>query len=240
MSDCEKVNEIEIINQTTNCYRDVPIFIEKEQQKITAFLTNNGIIRKHSSIVDCAEKRIIATPNTEWRIVKIGNVSRAINSSQNFAAIQFLINNKNTMNWTHNLQYLEKFDVWQTLSSISKSRDDNNIFMTHEIGKTKQETLNEVGKAFFERLLEITKSWLRKALIFISVLLVIFICFIFRVQILKTFCCKARPRNRPRQDASTFMSRIIFRKEEGTQAEEVNINIQQDESTRAINIKRNS
>lgn len=192
LTNCEPFEKIYIIERTNGCYRDIPVLVEKDDTNITAFLTHNGVLRKHSRTVDCSEKQIMSTPNSHWRIVKVGNQTKAFNASQIFAAIKFMANNQIMVNWTHDIRYLEKFDIWHTLSEITKSSDDENVFMTHQVEKPRQESLNEAGQFVLESMFEKTKQWIKFGAIVCASLAVLYICFKLRKCIVLgcKFCCK--------------------------------------------------
>ena len=48
---CQLVNEIKIINNTNNCYKDIPIQIEYNKKTLNAFLTQEKIIRLPKQLI---------------------------------------------------------------------------------------------------------------------------------------------------------------------------------------------
>ena len=220
-ANCEQIKQIEVIEQTDNCFNDIPVFLTKDNQKITAFLTHNGILRKHSRTINCALKLIVATPNAKWRIVKIGNKSKIFNSSQKFASIQLMFNNKNDMDWSHDIKYLEKFDVWQTLSNIARINEDGKVFMTNEIGQPNQESVSEAGKLVIYSLFKQAKKYLMifAALIFIIVIAIG--CFKCRFCIFK-YCFWCR-QVRPTRQTTHHTPNVIYRNATANRTGDVNL-----------------
>jgi hypothetical protein len=173
ISTCEPVSAIWVQTETVNCYNDVPIVMERKTRNESAFLTSNGIIRKHSRTTDCSQKRILSTPSNKWRLVKVRNVTQVVNASQDFAAIQLLINNESKFNWSHNLEYLNNLDLWNQFEILSQHNEQKNIFLAHENAKPKQETLVEMEKALASTIMSKMKHFLMQALVLLFVILLI-------------------------------------------------------------------
>jgi hypothetical protein len=216
VSMCERVSRIGVQTETSNCYHDIPIVMERKDRNVTAFLTSNGIIRKHSRTTDCSDKRIVVTPDNKWHLVKISNVTKIFNSSQDFASIQLLINNEYKTNWSHDLKHLDNLDLWNQFELLSQHIENKNIFLAHELAKPRQESVMVIEKAVSFSLMNQIKAFMVQVLIGLVVFATIVAIWVKRKSIWECIKLKPKQANTDSEHAETSiqMSSLLSRHED--------------------------
>jgi len=91
---CVIIDEIQLINKTTLCYKDVPVIIKLQNKSINAFLTQERIIRMVSKQVSCVNNKQIIHVNSETQIIKTENTIKLEKELQ-FRTVKFNLQNNN-------------------------------------------------------------------------------------------------------------------------------------------------
>ena len=71
---CLNIKEIDIITDTKNCYKDVPIKFRFNNKTFFAFLQHDNIIKRHSKLVQCQHvKKLLSIGNSNLVITRTGS-----------------------------------------------------------------------------------------------------------------------------------------------------------------------
>ena len=73
LAQCIQVDETVINTIIINFYKDIPIKCVNNNKTILAFLTDQGLIKKASQIINCNKLRKINLPNDEIYVMMSGN-----------------------------------------------------------------------------------------------------------------------------------------------------------------------
>ena len=127
---CKDIMEIYVIKETKNCYKDFPIQINVNDVIVDAFLTQEGIIRSSSKIVNCKNYMINLRLNKMNRtLVKRGNKA-SIQCEHEFVHYKINLNNVNIteFNYNHDPDIINGFDIINALANTTVVNDGESSY----------------------------------------------------------------------------------------------------------------
>ena len=123
---CQLINEIKVINSTNNCYKDIPIQIEFNNNTLNVFLTKEKIIRMISKTVNCKDNRQHIYFNNKESIIREANTVW-LQKEPIHKTIQFSLQNSNISN----INFMVKHDNF-IISSINMLNESISILTKNE------------------------------------------------------------------------------------------------------------
>jgi len=135
---CQIINEIVLIEQTENCYNDIPIKFLFNNQTRYGYLTSNLIIKDTSSIKLCnLINELIILPKSKRIIERIHNKINVITqTNENILKLTLTAIDTNTINFKHNPQIANGIDIISIFKNIININDTGTIFKIIEDGPT--------------------------------------------------------------------------------------------------------
>jgi len=129
---CTIINQIKIVNSTRQCYHDIPILINFNNKTITAFLTQDKVIRLVSKTKPCINnKQIIHFEKSNQVLVKNGN-SISIMNEPNFKVLEVNLQHFNisSINFMakHDSLIITSIDVLKNSLSLVSHDEINGMF----------------------------------------------------------------------------------------------------------------
>ena len=129
---CTIINQIKILNSTRQCYHDIPILIEFNNKTITAFLTQDKVIRLVSKTKPCINnKQIIHFEKSNQVLVKNGN-SISMMNEPNFKVLEVNLQHFNisSINFMakHDSLIITSIDVLKDSLSLVSHDEINGMF----------------------------------------------------------------------------------------------------------------
>ena len=144
ISRCTHVNKIFIKTNINNCYEDLAITFNIQDQNRTGFLTNDGIIKLASKIDDCNIKRIIDIPSKLIQIIKTGNKVEIKAHSRQTYDLNIINSNTSKFNFFHSKTIVENFDLIKEIEKYTKINEyDEHFFIYPNSNKNKSFLFNK-------------------------------------------------------------------------------------------------
>ncbi len=149
---CREYNELELIEQTKECYKDVPVLIRPNNNtSISAYLTPSRIIRKVSYVVPCKNNnRDIRLPNSK-RIIEVrGNRALVIDDAQYIKVpINLQQANVTHLNFQHDQRIITNINIVKKAAEIKTIDEGPHMFHVKEDYQTE---LREKLKAVIDQI----------------------------------------------------------------------------------------
>ena len=146
IASCYKIKEVTLINNTINSYFDVPIELELGGKNVTAFLTDEGIIKMKSKQSIESRRRTITLPNREFKIILEGNRTY-IKRIKNKVKINLENQEEIPENmYEHDIKQMESTDIIKIVDSITKwkEKDDKFFFASKDKNELTREKINKI------------------------------------------------------------------------------------------------
>ena len=141
---CIKINEINIIEETKYCYKDIAIQIYQDNTTINAFLTQDKILRATSKKQTCRNNyQNIHLKDSNQLIVKQGN-KITIEEDDKYTLIRFNLqaNNISKINYEHDQVIINGVDVIGNVANLTQVTENELNFHVHDDDNT--ETKSDV------------------------------------------------------------------------------------------------
>ena len=119
---CVLINEIDVIEKTDKCYKDIAVRVKINNETINAYLTTDKIIKTTSKVVACVNNdHIIHLKATHRIIIRRGN-SISIEKDDKFTHLKLNILHANItkMNYRHDEIIINSIDIIKQVANISK------------------------------------------------------------------------------------------------------------------------
>ena len=128
---CNYINEVEVISNTTQCYRDIPIRFLHKNKSISAFLRDNNILTMNSKLISCLNiKSYIHLGHSNYQIKRVKNVNLVEPAKQGDLDRLNLINaNVFNYNYHHMHDIIEGIDVFDELENFNQIADQTENFI---------------------------------------------------------------------------------------------------------------
>jgi hypothetical protein len=201
---CVVVDEIKVFNHSSNCFADIPVSFNFENNNYTGFL-QNGIIRRLGNTVNCELERI-ETVGTH--VIHQKGQHRTV-LSKRFRTEQVAIMNRNLsrLNLAHNSELVESYAMLRDNNQIEiKNEEHGRVYVKRDVPKINDDFLLEIKTA-------ISNYWSRtkiriiiiSASIFALILFIILTIIIIKISLccLKyNLCCLCRRKNKKEKKAT--------------------------------------
>jgi hypothetical protein len=124
------VSEIEIVEETKQCYKDFPIKLQINNETRTAFLSNEKVIKTTSKLVDCKNNYVNIIIGS--RVLVKENNKQYLDDNKKYKILNFnlLQTNITTINFQHDNRIITSVKLIEkiaNLSSIQEAHGDFNI-----------------------------------------------------------------------------------------------------------------
>jgi hypothetical protein len=135
---CIPIQKITLIEQTGNCYKDLPIKFDFINQTKYGYLTSNLIIKDTSYIKLCnLINDYIILPSSKRIIERINNKINILSqSNQNILQLSISSIDIKTINFRHNPQIAKGIDIQSIYKNIININDSGTILKIIEDGPT--------------------------------------------------------------------------------------------------------
>ena len=131
LAQCIQVQKVEINNNIINCYKDIPIKFKNNNKTISAFLTNQGIIKRVSQIISCNRFRRVNLPNSELYVVMSGNRIMIKNRRTKIKTLDEYEFKINKLDYTHGKEFIEEFNLLSELNKLIELKEENEVYYAH-------------------------------------------------------------------------------------------------------------
>ena len=185
---CKKIQTIEVDEDRTTCFRDLPItFTNSKNKKYTGYLTTERVIRLTSEIVKCDGRIRHISLGKDDKAIRIQNGKVDLVGDRNFYKnkIRLQAYNLDDINFKHSEIITEGFDVIheiERLTSVNTVNGDYVVLPNHDV-------VNEQSAAAAAESAKTASQILRKRVVF-GLLIILIICLSF-----SCLCCLLRSRN---------------------------------------------
>ena len=155
---CQSIDSLELINSTTNCYKDIPVKISIQNKSINAFLTQDKIIRLASKLTNCKNNKINILLSDNQLLIKEGNII-FIHKEQPFTSLEmnlqtFNVSKINFMT-NHDSIILNSINMLNETFSLTAKNEITGIL--HVIDDHTTENTNIINQLFI-RLADINSN----------------------------------------------------------------------------------
>ena len=173
---CIKVEEIEILEETENCYKDFAVRAKVKNETINAFLTNDKIIRTTSKVTTCKNHHQLIHLQKSHRVIKMRNNRITIEPDEHYVhlKVNILDANISKINYHHDDAIINSVEIIKKVANISKIVENNHEFHVMETAESEnKETMNLLVKEVGDSLLKIGVAITSVAYLFLNPLLII-------------------------------------------------------------------
>ena len=180
--DCIPIQDVEIVDQTENCYKDILVIIKIGNKTVNAFLNHDKLIRKASELVTCDEK--VSYLNIDEKLVKrTGNKIIITDVSKNFkrASLKFVNTNISYANFHHRPEIIEGVDFIDVIDKYTEVKDFNGKFLVLPSNKVTSISIEE------DRFVSIG-NWIKDKSFKLIVILVIMTTVVILVVVMYFIC----------------------------------------------------
>ena len=142
--ECMIIEEIEIIEKTEQCYKDIPVQLEYKNNTLNLFLTQERIIKSTSKIAPCTNNnQNIYLPLSQRVLLKKDNIVTFVEDNQ-FIHLKFNLQNTNitTINFNHDDKIVNSINVVKKMADISEIEEENGVF--HIMNDFNQDIKNKI------------------------------------------------------------------------------------------------
>ena len=128
---CTRIEVIDILSNSSYCYKDVPIQFEYQNTTWNAFLQKENIIKRQSKLIHCQAINHILNINKQVEIRRNGsmNVVRS-NTIQHFETLNLVEIQAQNYNFHHAQALIESHDLDDTNPYIQVPDDTGNFIIT--------------------------------------------------------------------------------------------------------------
>ena len=149
--DCLPIIEVDIIDKTDYCYKDIPVIINLGNKTVNAFLKHDKLIQKTSEIVKCDTREKLM--NIDNKLIKrTGNNIFIYDVSSKFKRIGLKLVNANLSlaNFHHRSEIVEGLDFVEIIDKYTEVKDFNGKFLVlpneHLISiSTEEQSIKAIG-----------------------------------------------------------------------------------------------
>lgn len=124
ISKCVSVQRIHYIKERENCYKDLAVLVTVQDQNLSAFLTNDGILRRDSMITSCDSKRIIILPIPNMQVVKQGRKATLEKSSRSTRRLNLNKQDPEIISFNHSTLLLHNFDLIEEIAKLTRINEN--------------------------------------------------------------------------------------------------------------------
>jgi hypothetical protein len=143
IANCISVQTVKIIvdkKKVDQCYNEVPVSFQLNNNTVTAFLTSDGIIRTKPTTRICAEYKIITLPFVKKYIKLIFDKMVIVNTS-NVGKVETIDDEEFLIKLNHAEEVIQDIDILDEI----KNRETAAIVEETSIDETKLEASNEIN-----------------------------------------------------------------------------------------------
>ena len=150
---CIEVNDIEVLEKTNRCYKDFAVIFKNKNETISAFLTNDRILRATSKEVTCKNHHQLIHLKSSHRIIKMAGTVVTIGPDERYIHLKVNILNANIskINYHHDAAIIQGIDIIKQVANVTKVIEGKGEFhvMENYESETKQNVnalVNDLGK----------------------------------------------------------------------------------------------
>jgi hypothetical protein len=119
---CTDISEIEVKENSENCFQDIPIFITYEHKKILAFLKSNQIISLTSTPSNCENRVIRILPRNHNKLIYDKNTIKLEKNLRTSIKLNLKNRVKNiSFNFTHSNEITHGFNLIKEIEKLTRS-----------------------------------------------------------------------------------------------------------------------
>jgi hypothetical protein len=175
---CLDILEIDVLDNTKNCYKDFAVTFQHMNKTMSGFLTQEGIIKSTSKLVSCTNLRQTLFLKSSNRVLEKDQNKVSIKEDYDYIKLDFNLQHENVskMNFEHDTALVTGVDVLSKKVTIASHEEEDVIV------HTQVDTFHET-KSDFEVIKDtvvtgVESGWSRlthNTLIYICVILLIII-----------------------------------------------------------------
>ena len=128
---CMQISSFTIINNTENCYNDMPVLIHTNKTNITAFMTHSYILRRTSTVINCnAVDYTLYFESLRLSIKRYGNTvitTSYIPGEKELLKLNALASS--IVNYNHNQMLIEQHDLLDSIIPMLSIPEKMGMFM---------------------------------------------------------------------------------------------------------------
>ena len=131
---CIKISEINIIEESSKCYKDIPIQIILNNKTLNVFLTQDRIIRTNSKLNTCKNNfQSIYLQNSNRLIIKRGN-KVSIEIENRYTQLKFNLQSFNLtkLNFKHDNLSFSNINFIKKIANITSNQEFAGVFHTSD------------------------------------------------------------------------------------------------------------
>ena len=172
IANCNNVTSIEFSLRNQYCYYDIPIRFNFNNETTTGFLTNEGIIRKDSKIVDCSHVRTIGLPNKSSKLILTRSRIKLLHNDKS-KNIQFLTKDKIELNFEHGKELNVDYDIDNEIKRYQNVLEGSGNFLIKPPSTFIEKNILPVGKKgkYHDYIL----NWFHNILLYLAVIIILII-----------------------------------------------------------------
>jgi hypothetical protein len=147
---CLDIQEIDILDNTKNCFKDFAVTFQYKNKTMSGFLTKEGIIKTTSKLVGCTNLKQTLFLRNSNRVMEKDQNRVSIKEAYDYIKLDFNLQHENVsrMNFEHDIDVMTGVDILgKTLQIVAHSEDEvllhTQVDSYHET-KTDFENLREL------------------------------------------------------------------------------------------------
>ena len=171
---CFTIQEVDIVEQTTHCYKDIPVQIKIKNKTINSFMTSEKIIKSTSKVVSCQNNYMNVHLKESKRIIIKQENQVHLEEDNKFIQMKFNLQmaNLSFINFYHDDRIVNSINIIKKVANISSLEENvGHFYILNDFNSETKHDLIKLVKNIEHTTSSIISTFSHNILIYISLIL---------------------------------------------------------------------